>query len=169
MKTALELLKQNEQLTMNELEIEMKKKYPTFDITPQHLGQVIRDNNKYTLTQKDDCNLELTDDKNNSIWTSKTKNKGTSCYTKIDNDNKLVVYDSYNTPLFTSKNTRGSSLGGISFNLNDDRNMTITDAYNNILWNSETTYHPPPSLSPPQLQKKTNYRLDEAVSRHYYL
>ena len=45
-KTALELLKQNEQLTMNELEIEMKKKYPTFDITPQHLGQIIRDNNK---------------------------------------------------------------------------------------------------------------------------
>ncbi len=33
-KTALELLKQNEQLTMNELDIEMKKKYPTFDITP---------------------------------------------------------------------------------------------------------------------------------------
>ena len=46
MKTALELLKQNEQLTMNELAIDMKKKYPTFDITPQHLGQVIRDNNK---------------------------------------------------------------------------------------------------------------------------
>ena len=45
-KTALELLKQNEQLTMSELEIEMKKKYPTFDITPQHLGQVIRDNNQ---------------------------------------------------------------------------------------------------------------------------
>jgi len=44
--TALELLKQNEQLTMNELEIDMKKKYPTFDITPQHLGEVIRDNNK---------------------------------------------------------------------------------------------------------------------------
>ena len=45
-KTALELLKQNEQLTMNELAINMKKKYPKFDITPQHLGQVIRDNNK---------------------------------------------------------------------------------------------------------------------------
>jgi transposase len=45
-KIALELLKQNEQLTMNELVIDMKKKYPTFDITPQHLGQVIRDNNK---------------------------------------------------------------------------------------------------------------------------
>jgi transposase len=45
-KTALELLKQNEQLTMNELVIDMKKKYSTFDITPQHLGQVIRDNNK---------------------------------------------------------------------------------------------------------------------------
>ena len=45
-KTALELLKQNEQLTKNELAIDMKKKYPTFDITPQHLGQVIRDNNK---------------------------------------------------------------------------------------------------------------------------
>lgn len=45
-KTALELLKQNEQLTMNELAIDMKKKHSTFDITPQHLGQVIRDNNK---------------------------------------------------------------------------------------------------------------------------
>lgn len=45
-KTALDLLKQNEQLTMNELAIDMKKQYPTFDITPQHLGQVIRDNNR---------------------------------------------------------------------------------------------------------------------------
>jgi transposase-like protein len=40
--TALELLKQNEQLTMNELAIDIKKKHPSFDITPQHLGQVIR-------------------------------------------------------------------------------------------------------------------------------
>jgi hypothetical protein len=45
-KTALELLKKNEQLTMNELAFDMKQKYPTFDITPQHLGQVIRDNNQ---------------------------------------------------------------------------------------------------------------------------
>jgi transposase len=44
--TALELLKQNEQLTMNELVVDMKNKYPTFNITSQHLGQVIRDNNK---------------------------------------------------------------------------------------------------------------------------
>ena len=43
---ALDLLKQNEQLTMNELLIDMKNKYPTFDITPQHLGQIVRDNNK---------------------------------------------------------------------------------------------------------------------------
>ena len=39
-------MKQNEQLTMNELAIDIKKKYPSFDITPQHLVQVIRDNNK---------------------------------------------------------------------------------------------------------------------------
>ena len=45
-KTALELLKQNEQLTMNELVIDMKNKYSDFDITPQHLGQIVRDNNK---------------------------------------------------------------------------------------------------------------------------
>ena len=31
--TALDLLKQNEQLTMNELLVDMKNKYPTFDIT----------------------------------------------------------------------------------------------------------------------------------------
>ena len=42
MKTALELLKKNEQLTMNELAFDMKQKYPTFDITHQHLGHVIR-------------------------------------------------------------------------------------------------------------------------------
>ncbi len=39
------MLKQNVQLTMSELEFDIKKKYPTIDITPQHLGQVIRDNN----------------------------------------------------------------------------------------------------------------------------
>ena len=44
--TALNLLKQNEQLTMNELLVDMKNKYPTFDITSQHLGQIVRDNNK---------------------------------------------------------------------------------------------------------------------------
>ncbi len=35
--TVLDLLKQNEQLTMNELVVDMKNKYPTFDSTPQHL------------------------------------------------------------------------------------------------------------------------------------
>ena len=44
--TALDLLKQNEQLTMNELLVDMKNKYPTFDITAQHLGQIVRDNNE---------------------------------------------------------------------------------------------------------------------------
>ena len=39
-------MKQNEQLTMSELVIIMKKLYPDFSITPQHLGQVLRDNNK---------------------------------------------------------------------------------------------------------------------------
>ena len=51
-KTALELLKKNEQLTMNELAFDMKQKYPTFDITPQHLGHVIRDNNQTRKEQK---------------------------------------------------------------------------------------------------------------------
>jgi len=44
--TALELLKHNEQLTMNELAFDMKQKYKDLDITPQHLGQIVRDNNK---------------------------------------------------------------------------------------------------------------------------
>ena len=42
---AIKVLKENEQITMEELVKEVKKKYPTFDITPQHLGKVIRDNN----------------------------------------------------------------------------------------------------------------------------
>jgi len=44
--TALELLKKNEQLTMQELVVDMKHHYSNFDITPQHLGQIVRDNNK---------------------------------------------------------------------------------------------------------------------------
>jgi len=43
---ALKLLKENEQITMFELCKLIKKKYKDFDITPQHLGQVIRYNNK---------------------------------------------------------------------------------------------------------------------------
>ncbi len=53
-KTALELLKKNEQLTMNELAFDMKQKYPTFDITPQHLGHVIRDNNQTRKRTRDE-------------------------------------------------------------------------------------------------------------------
>jgi len=39
-------LKQNEQITMFELAKLVKQKYNNFDITPQHLGQVIRDKNR---------------------------------------------------------------------------------------------------------------------------
>jgi transposase len=42
---AINLLKENEQITNNELIKLIKKKYKNFDITPQHLGEVIRDNN----------------------------------------------------------------------------------------------------------------------------
>jgi transposase len=42
---AIQKLKENEQITMEELHKIVKKKYKDFDITPQHLGQVIRDNN----------------------------------------------------------------------------------------------------------------------------
>ena len=45
-KYALNLLKQNEQITMEELTKLIKKKYKDFDITPRQLGNIIRDNNK---------------------------------------------------------------------------------------------------------------------------
>jgi transposase len=44
-KYSIQKLKENEQITMEELHKIVKKKYKDFDITPQHLGQVIRDNN----------------------------------------------------------------------------------------------------------------------------
>jgi len=44
-KYAIQKLKENEQITLEELYKIIKKKYKEFDITPQHLGQVIRDNN----------------------------------------------------------------------------------------------------------------------------
>ena len=45
-KYALTLLKNNQQITMTELAKLIKKKYKDFDITPQWLGKVLRDNNK---------------------------------------------------------------------------------------------------------------------------
>jgi len=42
---AIKKLKENEQITMEELHRIVRKKYKDFDVTPQHLGQVIRDNN----------------------------------------------------------------------------------------------------------------------------
>ena len=44
-KYAIQKLKENEQITMEELHKTVKKKYKDFDISSQHLGQVIRDNN----------------------------------------------------------------------------------------------------------------------------
>ena len=44
-KYAIQKLKENEQITMEELHKIVKNKYKDFDITLQHLGQVIRDNN----------------------------------------------------------------------------------------------------------------------------
>ena len=44
-KYVIQKLKENEQITMEELCKIIKKKYKDFNITSQHLGQVIRDNN----------------------------------------------------------------------------------------------------------------------------
>jgi transposase len=44
-KYAIKKLKENEQITMEELHKIIFKKYKDFNITPQHLGKVIRDNN----------------------------------------------------------------------------------------------------------------------------
>ena len=44
-KYAIQKLKENKQITMEELHKIIKKKYKDFDITSQHLGQIIRDNN----------------------------------------------------------------------------------------------------------------------------
>lgn len=45
-KTAIQILNSNEQITMNDLTLHMKDKFKDFDITPQHLGSVLRNNNQ---------------------------------------------------------------------------------------------------------------------------
>jgi transposase-like protein len=45
-KTAIDVLKTNEQLTMNDLSLHLQNKYKKFSITPQHLGSVLRNNNQ---------------------------------------------------------------------------------------------------------------------------
>ena len=45
LKYAISLLNKNEQITMKELSIQVNRRYKKFNITSQHLGKVIRDNN----------------------------------------------------------------------------------------------------------------------------
>lgn len=45
-KSAIDILKSNEQITMNDLSLHLQDKYKDFDITPQHLGSVLRNNNQ---------------------------------------------------------------------------------------------------------------------------
>jgi transposase len=45
-KTAVNMIDKNEQLTMDELLFNMKQKYKDFNITRQHLGRIIRTNNR---------------------------------------------------------------------------------------------------------------------------
>lgn len=45
-KTAVNMIDKNEQLTMDELLFSMKQKYDNLDITSQHLGSIIRANNR---------------------------------------------------------------------------------------------------------------------------
>jgi transposase-like protein len=45
-KYATQLLRKDQQISMHELVTQMKQKYKDFDITPQWLGKVLRDNNK---------------------------------------------------------------------------------------------------------------------------
>jgi transposase len=45
-KTALNTIDKNEQITMNELLFSMKQKYNNLDITSQHLGSIVRANNR---------------------------------------------------------------------------------------------------------------------------
>lgn len=47
--TALKILDKNKQITMNEMVFEMKQNFNDFNITPQHLGQIIRDTRRKTL------------------------------------------------------------------------------------------------------------------------
>ena len=54
---SLNILKQNEQITMNNLNKVVKEKYNDFDISSQHLGQVILDNNRTRKEQ--DTNIFL--------------------------------------------------------------------------------------------------------------
>jgi len=45
-KDALRLLKQNEQITMNELQYQLQKQHKSLDISARQLGNILRDNNK---------------------------------------------------------------------------------------------------------------------------
>jgi transposase-like protein len=45
-KTALNFLDKTEQLTMNELSMLVKEKHKYFDISPQHLGRIMRNHNR---------------------------------------------------------------------------------------------------------------------------
>ena len=43
---ALQILKENEQITMNELQYQLQMKHKTLDISARQLNNILRDNNK---------------------------------------------------------------------------------------------------------------------------
>jgi transposase len=45
-KDALQLLKENEQITMNELQYQLQRKHISLDISARQLNNILRDNNK---------------------------------------------------------------------------------------------------------------------------
>jgi transposase len=44
-KYILEEIKKNKTITMEDLLVQVKEKYPSFDISRRHLGRVVKDNN----------------------------------------------------------------------------------------------------------------------------
>ncbi|KAJ3709180.1 hypothetical protein LUZ61_012885 [Rhynchospora tenuis] len=79
-----------------------------------------------------DCNLVLYDD-SEAQWATTTDNRGSGCYTRMQNYGDLVIYDGSNTPVWASNTKRGH--GNYVLILQRDRNVVI---YGGAMWAAGT-------------------------------
>lgn len=92
--------------------------------------------NEYTLYMGKDCNLVLYED-GSSVWSSGTSGKGSNCYTKLERNGYLSIYnEGILFPIAVWKSNDGKYFPGeYILVLQPDRNVVI---YGEKIWNSGT-------------------------------
>ena len=102
-------------------------------------------NGAYYLKMQEDGNLVIYVGTSfvpkNSIWNTKTHNKGDGPYTlAMQSDGNLVLYDTNQDPHWSS-HTNDKGTGPYRCVIQNDGDLVVLDSAGTKLWNSNTAHH----------------------------